>query len=274
MAATKKRTAPHAKKGAASAESLDQAALEIMAEQSGAKRKPGEDYERSLKLSKKLPPEFRPTEDNPMFEPAKTLPELTAQIKVCTRCDLARARLQAVPGEGPTNAKIMFIGEGPGQQEDRQGRPFVGPSGQYLNELLASIGMKREDVFIANVVKCRPPGNRDPQPEEIEACRVWLDTQIDLIKPKVIVTISRFAMARWFPNKKISDIHGKAYRFGDLVLVAMFHPAAALHNPKLKPVMEEDFKKLPEYIKNPGKIPYGDGQKPKDEPPPQQLKMF
>ncbi|MGB8645328.1 MAG: uracil-DNA glycosylase [Anaerolineae bacterium] len=209
-----------------------------------------------------------------MSEPANNLTDLTAQIKVCKRCVLAQGRIQAVPGEGPATARIMFIGEGPGQQEDRQGRPFVGPSGQYLNELLALIGLKREDVFIANVVKCRPPGNRDPQPDEIEACRAWLDKQIELIKPRVIVTISRFAMARWFPNKKISEIHGKAFRFGDLVLVAMFHPAAALHNPKLKPVMEEDFKKLPDYINNPGKIPSGDGSKPKDTPPPEQLKMF
>ncbi len=215
---------------------------------------------------------MRPTEDNTMLEPANNLSDLAAQIKVCTRCDLAKSRTQAVPGDGPADAQIMFIGEAPGFYEDQQGRPFVGPSGQFLNELLGSIGMKRENVFITNVVKSRPPQNRDPQPNEIEACRVWLDRQIELIKPKVIVTISRYAMARWFPNKKISEIHGKAFRFGDLVIVPMYHPAAALHQHSLRKVLEEDFKKLPDYIKNPSKVPGGDGNK--SGPPPEQLKMF
>ncbi len=248
-------------------------AQEIISEQT-EKRKPGADYERSLDLSKKLPAPMRPTEENQMLQTANNLTDLAAQIKVCTRCDLSKSRTQAVPGEGPANARILFIGEGPGFHEDQQGRPFVGPSGQFLNELLASINMKREDVFIANVVKCRPPQNRDPQPDEIEACRVWLDKQIELIKPKVIVTISRYAMARWFPNKKISEIHGKAYRFGNLVVVAMYHPAAALHQHSLRSVLEEDFKKLPEYIKNPSKVPSGDGSPAPADEGPQQLKMF
>jgi uracil-DNA glycosylase family 4 len=233
---------------------------------------PSGDYERSLKLSKKLPPPMRPTKDNPMLQTANNLTDLAEQIKICTRCDLAKSRTHAVPGEGPAGAEIMFIGEAPGFYEDQQGRPFVGPSGQFLNDLLGSIGLKREDVYIANVVKCRPPQNRDPQPDEMEACRVWLDKQLELIKPKVVVTISRYAMARWFPNKKISEIHGKAQRFGDLVVVAMYHPAAALHQHSLRQVLEEDFKKLPDYIKHPGKVPAGSGSG--SQPPPAQLKMF
>lgn len=237
------------------------------------KAKPGQDQSRAVRLSRKLAPQQRPTEDNQMLEPANNLTDLAAQIKVCTRCELSKSRTQAVPGEGPANAQILFIGEAPGFYEDQQGRPFVGPSGNFLNELLTSIGLERKDVYIANVVKCRPPQNRDPQPDEIEACRIWLDQQIKLLKPKVVVTISRYAMSRWFPNKKISEIHGKAQRFGDLVVVAMYHPAAALHQHSLKKVLEEDFKKLPDYIKNPGKVPSGDGSRTA-EAPPSQLKMF
>ncbi len=275
MTESKRKTATRARNKPARGKALDQAAGEIMAKEAEVKHVPGEDYERSLRLSKQLPPAARPTKDNNMLETANNLPDLAAQIKVCTRCDLSKSRSQAVPGEGPANAKIMFIGEGPGFYEDQQGRPFVGPSGQFLNQLLGSINMKREDVFIANVVKCRPPQNRDPQPDEIEACRVWLDKQIAIIKPKVIVTISRYAMARWFPNKKISEIHGKAQRFGDLVVVAMYHPAAALHQHSLRKVLEEDFKKLPDYIKNPGKVPAGSGGSSNSpDTPAQQLKMF
>jgi len=136
------------------------------------------------------------------------LTELAAEVSACTRCILSKSRTHAVPGEGPENAPILFVGEGPGFHEDKQGRPFVGAAGQFLEELLAGIGMKRENVFIANVVKCRPPGNRDPLPDEIEACRSYLDRQIELIDPQVIVTLGRYSMARWFPNVKISAIHG------------------------------------------------------------------
>ena len=167
----------------------------------------------------------------------------------------------------------MFIGEAPGFNEDRQGRPFVGAAGNFLNDLLAQIGLKREDVYITNVVKSRPPQNRDPEPDEIEACRIWLDKQIEIIQPKVIVTISRYAMVRWFPDKKISEIHGKARRFGDLVVVPMYHPAAALHQQSLRRVIEEYFKKLPDYIKHPSRVPSGDGPS-KQQPPGEQLKMF
>ncbi len=208
-----------------------------------------------------------------MLEPANNLTDLAAQIKVCTRCRLSQSRTQAVPGVGPANAQIMFIGEAPGFYEDQQGQPFVGPAGQFLNELLSQIGLERNHVYITNVVKCRPPQNRDPQQDEIETCRTWLDQQIGVIKPKVIVTISRYAMARWFPDKKISEIHGQARRFGDLVVVPMYHPAAALHQHSLRRVLEEDFHKLPDYIKNPAKVPSG-GESTSSETPPEQLKMF
>jgi uracil-DNA glycosylase family 4 len=211
--------------------------------------------------------------DNNMPEPFSNLAALEAQVKACTKCRLSQSRTQAVPGVGPANAQIMFIGEAPGFYEDQQGQPFVGPAGQFLNELLSQIGLERKDVYITNVVKCRPPQNRDPQPDEIEACRTWLDQQVHLIKPPVIVTISRYAMTRWFPEKKISEIHGQARRFGDLVVVPMYHPAAALHQHSLRRVLEEDFKRLPEYIRNPGKVPAGNGA-PSSGPPPEQLKMF
>ncbi len=174
---------------------------------------------------------------------------VASEVRVCQLCGLAAGRTNAVPGEGPANAEIMLIGEGPGFHEDKQGRPFVGPSGQFLNELLASAGYKREQVFIANVVKCRPPGNRDPLPEEITACGGYLDRQIALINPKVIVTLGRFSMAKFFPGAKISAIHGKAKKVDGRVVVAMFHPAAALHQPALRTAIEEDFQKLKELVK-------------------------
>jgi DNA polymerase len=177
-----------------------------------------------------------------------SLKKVADEVRVCTLCALSASRKNAVPGEGPANAEILLIGEGPGFHEDQQGRPFVGPSGQFLNELLASAGYKREEVFIANVVKCRPPANRDPLPEEIEACSQYLDRQIALINPKVIVTLGRFSMARWFPGQKISAIHGKAKRIDGRTVVAMFHPAAALHQPALRDAIEEDFRKLKKIV--------------------------
>lgn len=209
----------------------------------------------------------------PMTKRDQELESIAEQVRACTRCPLYKGATNGVPGEGPANADIMMIGEGPGLNEDKQGRPFVGAAGHFLDELLAGINLKRSDVFITNVVKHRPPNNRDPLPEEIEACRVWLDQQIELIQPKVIVTISRFAMARWFPNEKISSIHGRARRFGNLLVVPMFHPAAALHNQSLRPVLEADFKKLPQYIKDISGVPAAAEPKKKD-PPAEQLKMF
>jgi uracil-DNA glycosylase len=184
----------------------------------------------------------------------EVLDTVAKEVSVCKKCPLHYSRKKAVPGEGPAKADIMFIGEGPGFHENEQGRPFVGPAGKYLDELLASIGMKRADVFIANVVKCRPPGNRDPEPGEIEACSDYLDRQIRAINPKVIVTLGRFSMARYLPNAKISAIHGRATRSKGRLVVAMYHPAAALHQPSLKSVIEQDFSQLPQMIAQVAKI--------------------
>ena len=200
------------------------------------------------------------------------LTQLYDQVRVCQKCILGKGRTNAVPGEGPENAEIMMIGEAPGFYEDREGRPFVGPSGKFLDELLAGIQLKREQIYICNVIKCRPPQNRDPQPDEMEACKPYLDQQIDLIKPKVIITISRFAMARWFADKKIGEIHGKPKKFGNLVVLPMYHPAAALHQPSLKKVLQEDFSKIPQILKEMANL---QEEKPeKKAEPPQQLSMF
>jgi DNA polymerase len=142
----------------------------------------------------------------------------------------------------------MFIGEAPGFHEDQQGMPFVGAAGKFLEELLASISLTRDDVYIANVIKCRPPGNRDPLPEEIEACKPYLDQQIELLRPKMIVTLGRFSMARAFPKARISRIHGQPRKIGDIVYYPMYHPAAALHQPSLRRTIEEDMKQIPELI--------------------------
>ncbi|RMF39002.1 MAG: uracil-DNA glycosylase [Chloroflexi bacterium] len=176
------------------------------------------------------------------------LETLADQIRKCTLCPLHQGRTQAVPGEGPEDAEIMFIGEAPGFHEDRQGRPFVGASGQFLDELLQSIGLDRAKVYITNVIKCRPPGNRDPLPEEIEACRPYLDRQLEIIRPKMVVTLGRFSMARYFPNARISRIHGKPKKIGGVLYYPMYHPAAALHQPSLRRTVEEDMKRIPELL--------------------------
>ena len=176
------------------------------------------------------------------------LTDLYQKIKGCQNCILSQGRTRAVPGEGPEDAEIMFIGEGPGFHEDRQGRPFVGAAGNYLNELLEKIGLNREQVYITNVVKCRPPGNRDPQPEEIEACRSYLDTQIEEIRPRLIITLGRFSMQRYFPGASISRIHGQPKRVGNVIYYPMFHPAAALHQPRWRSLVEEDMLKIPDLL--------------------------
>ena len=169
---------------------------------------------------------------------------LHQQIHTCQECALHRARTNAVPGEGAPNASLMFIGEGPGFNEDRQGRPFVGPAGQFLDELLLSIGLKREDVFITNMVKCRPPNNRDPFPGEISSCSRFLDAQIDSIKPAVIVPLGRHALARWFPRDSISKVRARPRVFDGITIFPLYHPAAALHNGALRATIEADFAKL------------------------------
>ncbi len=175
-----------------------------------------------------------------------------------------------MPGEGPDTADIMFIGEGPGFHEDRQGRPFVGAAGQYLDELLGKIGLQREDVYIANVVKCRPPGNRDPQPDEISACRPYLDKQIELIRPRLVVTLGRFSMQRYFPGASISRIHGQAKRVGNVIYYPMFHPAAALHQPRWRRLVEEDMLRIPELL---AKLEQVEEELP-EPPQAQQLSLF
>lgn len=182
------------------------------------------------------------------------LETLVAQIAQCTRCLLHRGRTRAVPGEGPDDADIMFIGEAPGFHEDQQGRPFVGAAGRFLEELLESIGLGRQDVFIANVIKCRPPGNRDPLPEEMEACRPFLDRQIELIQPKLVVTLGRFSMARAFPKARISRIHGQPRKIGGVIYYPMYHPAAALHQPSLRTTVMEDMRRIPELIEQAAQI--------------------
>src|SRR6266550_8245302 len=176
---------------------------------------------------------------------AEILKEVAAEVSTCARCDLCKGRTRAVPGEGNPQAKILFIGEGPGFHEDKQGRPFVGPSGQLLQELLKSINLKREDVFITNVVKCRPPDNRDPLPSEIDACNDYLDRQIAAIQPLVIVTLGRHSMAKFFSGEKISAIHGRARKKDGYICIPMFHPAAALRTESYKVMLREDFKKIP-----------------------------
>lgn len=177
------------------------------------------------------------------------LQSLAAEIAQCTECLLHRGRTKAVPGEGPANSEIVFIGEAPGFHEDQQGRPFVGAAGKFLEELLESISLTRQDVYIANVIKCRPPGNRDPLPGEIEACKPFLDRQIELIQPKMVVTLGRFSMARAFPKARISQIHGQPRKLGGIVYYPMYHPAAALHQPSLRRTVEEDMLRIPELLK-------------------------
>ena len=208
----------------------------------------------------------------------EVLKEIAAAVSTCTLCDLCKTRTKAVPGEGNPHAKIMFIGEGPGYHEDKQGRPFVGPAGQFLDELLASINLKRADVFITNVVKCRPPENRDPTPVEIETCHPYLEQQIAAIKPKVIVTLGRHSMAQFFGSEKISAIHGRARKINGYLCIAMYHPAAGLHQASLKDTIRADFKKIPtiiaeaERLEAEGKMK-AEPPKPKEEPP-EQLSLF
>ncbi len=174
--------------------------------------------------------------------------ELYEEIAKCERCVLSQSRTNTVPGEGPESADLVFIGEGPGFHEDQQGRPFVGQAGQLLDQLLESIGLRREEVYICNMVKCRPPRNRDPLPEEVEACRPYLDRQLELISPKMIVTLGRISMERYFPGAKISHIHGQPRKMGGIICYPMYHPAAALHQRRWLQVIEEDMSKIPHIL--------------------------
>lgn len=201
------------------------------------------------------------------------LNEIASEVRKCTLCELSRSRTHAVPGEGDANARIMLIGEGPGYHEDQQGRPFVGASGKFLEELLGLAGLKRSDVFIGNVVKCRPPGNRDPLPDEISACSGYLDRQIEAIDPDVVVTLGRFSMARWFSGERISRIHGQPRKVGNRLIVPMFHPAAALHQGSIRPQIEDDFRRLPKFLAEVEAEREAQSKK-NDDPPPTQMNLF
>lgn len=172
------------------------------------------------------------------------LAEIADEIRECTRCPLHEGRTHVVPGYGSPNAEILFIGEAPGKNEDEQGMPFVGRSGHYLDDLLAGIGLNRKQVFIANVIKCRPPGNRDPQTDEMLTCNPFLKRQIAAIDPLVIATLGRFSMGLFFPNAKISAIHGQPRYAEGRAYYPFYHPAAALRNPALRDVMEADMARL------------------------------
>ena len=188
----------------------------------------------------------------PLYEVPPAFAELYDEIADCPRCALARERTRTVPGSGTAPCDLMFVGEGPGQREDELGLPFVGRSGQFLDELLTSIGRSRRDVYVTNVVKCRPPGNRDPLPDEIGACADYLDRQIAGVRPKVIATLGRFSMARWFPGERISQIHGRARTFDGMTVIPMYHPAAALRDGSLRAVMRQDFAQIPDLLTGSG----------------------
>ena len=179
---------------------------------------------------------------------AETLERIAREVSVCTKCALHESRKKAVTGEGPADAEIMFIGEGPGFHENEQGRPFVGASGKFLDQLLEQAGLTRADVFIANVVKCRPPENRDPHPDELMACSEYLDGQIEAINPSIIVTLGRVSMGKYVPGAKITSIHGQMHKIDERFIIPMYHPAAALHQPALRPSILADFAKLPDQL--------------------------
>jgi uracil-DNA glycosylase family 4 len=199
------------------------------------------------------------------------LEELHRHIDSCPDCDLCRTRSHAVPGEGPPNAEVLFVGEAPGFYEDQQARPFVGPAGRFLDELIASIGLRRDQVFIANVVKCRPPNNRDPFPGEIEACRKYLQRQIQLIRPKVIVSLGRYSLAWFSPRDPISKVHGQAKVKDSVYFIPMYHPAAALHAGSMRRVIEEDFRKIPAVLDQARQAP---PQQTAPDLEPEQMRLF
>jgi uracil-DNA glycosylase family 4 len=204
---------------------------------------------------------------------------IASEVETCQKCALYHSRKRSVPGEGPADAEIMFIGEGPGFYENEQGRPFVGAAGKFLDELLAQAGLARGKVWIGNVVKCRPPGNRDPLPEELSTCNQYLERQVNAINPSVIINLGRYSMARFMPGAKISAVHGQMKKVGERYVIAMFHPAAALHQGSLKPAIVADFALLPQLLEQARKGLGGSGPEAKTpvEPrgeDPKQLSLF
>lgn len=182
------------------------------------------------------------------------LTELYQEITRCQNCKLAETRNKVVPGEGPENASLFFIGEAPGWNEDQQGRPFVGQAGAFLEHLLSLINLTRDQVYIANVIKCRPPQNRDPLLSEIYSCQKWLDLQIEIIKPKMIITLGRYSLARYFPRESIGKVHGKARVQDGIIYYPMYHPAAALHQNSLRKTIEADMLEIPGLLAQVEKI--------------------
>jgi len=208
----------------------------------------------------------------------EVLAQVAKEVAACEKCTLYHSRKNAVPGEGPASSEIMFIGEGPGFYENEQGRPFVGAAGQFLDQLLAQAGLKRSDVWIGNVVKCRPPGNRDPQPEELAACDGYLERQINAINPSIIITLGRYSMGKFMPGAKISAVHGQMRKVGERYVIAMFHPAAALHQASLKPAILADFARLPQLLEQArqglGRYVAGDKKEVEPGDEPKQLNLF
>ncbi|HCU99665.1 MAG: uracil-DNA glycosylase [Dehalococcoidia bacterium] len=202
------------------------------------------------------------------------LEQLRSEVQGCLRCTLAQTRTHAVPGEGPLSAEVMLIGEAPGVNEDRQGLPFVGQAGSFLEELLAEAKLTREEVYICNVLKCRPPGNRDPLPSEIEACSDYLSAQIRLIDPRIIVTLGRFSMSRFFAKQTISRIHGQPRDVNGRIVVPMYHPAAALHQRRLRGVIIDDFRTLPDLLEHVGATDVDEPKLSTEASGVQQMKLF
>ena len=187
-------------------------------------------------------------------ERRQALDEIATEVRACTRCRLHQGRTNAVPGEGHPETEVVFVGEGPGFNEDQQGRPFVGAAGGLLQELLASIGWRREEVFITNVVKCRPPGNRDPEPDEIAACRPYLERQLQALDPAVVVSLGRFSLNSFMPGARISSAHGTARPLDpavgapDATAYALYHPAAAFRQASLRETLFRDMANIPELL--------------------------
>ena len=178
---------------------------------------------------------------------AETLEQIGAEVRACRLCKLCQTRTVGVPGEGSPKAEIMFIGEGPGFHEDQQGRPFVGAAGQLLTEMLGTIGLRREDVFITNVVRCRPPGNRDPLPDELDACDTYTQRQIATLQPQLIVTLGRYSMARFVGQGPMRELHGRTREWNGITCLAMYHPAAILRTPtaEMRRIYAADFARIP-----------------------------
>lgn len=188
-----------------------------------------------------------------MTKKQQKIEQLNQQMFSCQNCILRKTCKQVVPGEGNANSEILFIGEGPGKNEDEQGRPFVGAAGKFLDEMLASVNLERKDIYIANVVKCRPENNRDPFPDEVQTCWQWLEKQIEIIQPKLIVTLGRHSMERFIENQKISQVHGKVFRreienLRKQVFCTLYHPAMALYNGGMRETLLKDFKKIPKIL--------------------------